>query len=59
MKTPEQLVALQQWKADLNELRDYLCQAASLADRIQFRIPEIYDLMEVVEEELEEIATTM
>jgi hypothetical protein len=31
------------------ELLDHLYQAASLADQIKLRIPEIYELIEVVE----------
>lgn len=37
----------------LQELLDHLYQAASLADQIQFRIPEIYELIEIVEEHAE------
>jgi hypothetical protein len=40
-------------KDKMNELLDHLYQAASLADQIKFRIPEIYDLIEIVSEELE------
>ena len=37
----------------LTDLLDHLSQAASIADQIKFRIPEIYELIEIVEEELE------
>ena len=41
----------------LTALLDHLCQAASIADQIKFRIPEIYELIEIVEEELEAAET--
>ena len=41
-------------KTELNELFDLLCQAASYADKVKFRIPEIYDIMDIVEQEITE-----
>ena len=38
----------------IKELLDHLYQAASLADQIKFRIPEIYDLIDLVEQEAAE-----
>jgi len=38
-------------KEKLTALLDHLYQAASLADQIKLRIPEIYDLIEIVEAE--------
>jgi hypothetical protein len=40
-------------KQQLNQILDHLVQAASAADQIKLRIPEIYDLIEIIEEELE------
>jgi hypothetical protein len=40
-------------KDKINDLLDHLYQAASLADQVKIRIPEIYDLIEIVSEELE------
>jgi len=39
----------------LTDLLDHLYQAATLADQIQLRIPEIYDLIEIVEDEQEAV----
>ena len=35
----------------LTALLDHLYQAASIADQIKLRIPEIYELIEIVEQE--------
>jgi hypothetical protein len=40
-------------KDKINDLLDHLYQAASLADQVKIRIPEIYDLIDIVSEELE------
>jgi hypothetical protein len=55
VKTFEQIIETQKRITHIVELHDYLCKAASIAEKIQFNTEEIYDIMEQLKKELAEI----